>query len=266
MKRILKGKKMAHRGICPDKACELVDIEVKRQKSKREAFRVVAEELGVSPNTVKSWAFRNKVGAIAPTKNESTQFLETKTSVIANLHTLTVDTGRKKINFELHDTDGNQFLAMQEHRIGRKGEEIPTKNRFTMPVDLISQFRSALNQVEALIQERCSAESGADVPDHEEDDEVEPVADTDEGGTPENDPDGLGVETAPSPSSTDATEDAAVESELIQCVDCVHFAVKKGAPEENGACNSKSGSWDGKVFQPPQEPHPCPNFQREEHE
>lgn len=87
---------MAHRGICPEKACELVDIEVNRQKSKREAFRVVAEELGVSPNTVKSWAFRNEVGAIAPTKIESMQSLETKTSVIANLHTLPVNMGRKR--------------------------------------------------------------------------------------------------------------------------------------------------------------------------
>jgi hypothetical protein len=96
MERILRGEKMAHRGICPEKACELVDIEVNRQKSKREAFRVVAEELGVSPNTVKSWAFRNEVGAIAPTKIESMQSLETKTSVIANLHTLPVNMGRKR--------------------------------------------------------------------------------------------------------------------------------------------------------------------------
>ena len=76
-----------------------------------------------------------------------------------------------------------------------------------------------------------------------------------------NEVDSLGPETEAPPAPADATEDTDVEAELVQCVDCVHFAVKKGAPEENGVCNSRSGSWNGPVFQPPHEPHPCPNFQ-----
>jgi hypothetical protein len=148
---------------------------------------------------------------------------------------------------------------MQEYRIGRKAKEIPTKNRFAVTMDLIAQFRTALDQVVVIIQERCPVESGADVPEHEEDDQVEPAADPDENGTPENDPDGLGVEIMPPPSSTDATEDAAVEAELVQCADCIHFAARN-APEENGACNPITMAWNGRAFQPHHEPHPCPNF------
>lgn len=52
---------MAIRGVCPDMACQRVEIEKKRTRSERKACRVVAEELGVSPKTVLTWVYRGKV-------------------------------------------------------------------------------------------------------------------------------------------------------------------------------------------------------------
>jgi hypothetical protein len=56
-----KGEIMAHRGICPDMACERIEIEKQRQPSEREACKVVAKELGVPVATVRWWAQRNGV-------------------------------------------------------------------------------------------------------------------------------------------------------------------------------------------------------------
>jgi hypothetical protein len=261
MKRILKGKKMAWKDSCKLETVAEIDRRKEKLGSVRAAIREVSEESDIPGNTLKRWYYpetdykctRNGTPR-APTENE--------TCSTYVFHTLNFDSGRKKLVYGVRETDGNRLFTIQEYRVTGKGKEVATTNRLTLPLDLFCQF--LVHSV--IIEKELSGELCAVVPDRKEDDEVEPAADTDEGGTPEDDPDGLGVETAPSPSSTDATEDAAVESELIQCVDCVHFAVKKGAPEENGACNSRSGSWDGKVFQPPNEPHHCLNFQREEHE
>ncbi len=51
---------MAHRGICPDMACERIAVEVERQRSERKACQVVAEELGVPFKTVLAWAYRGE--------------------------------------------------------------------------------------------------------------------------------------------------------------------------------------------------------------
>jgi len=252
---------MAHRGVCPDMACQLVEMEIPKQKSKHQACKVVAEKLGLPLATIRTMVLRNTslVDSDESKKNKSSE----ETSPISNLHTLTLDS--RKIVFGLRETNGNRFLVMQEFREGRKGREIPTKNHFTIPVDLIPQFRSALDQGEALIQERCSGESGADGPDHKEDDEVEtPVGDdggADGGASQTNlvNPNEEDADLSPPP--VDDTGEATVGSELVQCVDCVHFAVKKWAPEENGACNSRSRSWNGVVFQEPNEPHHCLSFQ-----
>lgn len=95
---------------------------------------------------------------------------------------------------------------MQEYRIGQKGVGSPTKNHLTMPVELIAQFRSALDQVEVLIQERRPEESGADGPDHKEE---EPVAEDDAGDghehEQEDDGEDVGLETAPSSAHDDGT-------------------------------------------------------------
>jgi hypothetical protein len=265
-----------HRGICPDKACELVGIEVKRQKSEREAFRVVAEELGVSFDTVKSWAFRNKMGATAPNETKSTPGHEDKTCATIDLYTLKHDSGKKKFVFKLRENDGNRFLVIQEYRVGKAGKEIATKNRLIMGVDLFSQFRGAMDQVEMMLQERCSGKPDVDVPDpqeddqaeppvvddadHEEDDEVELQDGDDAGNAQEHEQDDMQVATGAPLAPADGTEDTEVGVEPVQCVDCVHFVVNKGAPEQNGACNPITMAWNGKAFQSPHKPHLCQSF------
>jgi hypothetical protein len=185
-------------------------------------------------------------------------------SYITNLHTLQIDSGRK-IFFCLREADGSRVLAMQEYRIGRKGEEIATKNHFTMPVELISQFRSALDQVEVLIQERCSAGSGADVPDHEEDHGVEPPAADSGGDAKGNDQGDMGIETEPSP---DHAEETSGKAGLIRCRDCRRYdpGLQLKDKEMKGSCKSQTLSWDGELIQPPYELHHCPNFQGRGHE
>jgi len=227
--------------------------------SLRNALRELSKESDIPYGTLKRWYYPESVpnnGNMPPKSS-----VEKETSTIINLHTMQFDSGRKKIVFGLLETEGNRFLAMQEYRVGQKDKETPTKNRLILSVDLISQFRSALEQVEVLIQERCSGESGAVGSDHKKDDEVEPPAGDAGDLAQDNAVDPNGEDTELSPAPADGAEDTSVEAELVQCADCAHFAVQTWAPEENGACNARSGSWNGKVFQPPHEPHPCPNFQ-----
>lgn len=73
-------------------ACQRVALEIGRQKSERRAFQVVAEELGVSLNTVKSWSFRNKVGATAPKKQDTPEVYDT--CAVSDLLVL-ADSGKK---------------------------------------------------------------------------------------------------------------------------------------------------------------------------
>lgn len=250
---------MAWTEVCKMQAVAQVDKRKEVSGSIRNALHELSKESEIPYGTLRDWYYQIK--GVPKIRNTSKSDAAKETRKIADLHTMIFDSGRKKISFELVETDGNRLLAMQEYRIGRKAKEIPTKNRFAVTMDLIAQFRTALDQAVVIIQERCPVESGADVPEHGEDDQVELTAEADEGDTRENDSDGLGVEITPPPSSTDATEDATVEAELVQCGDCVHFAANTYVPEKNGACNSRSGSWNEPVFQPPNELHPCPNFQ-----
>ena len=73
-------------------ACERVDIESQRQPTERKAIKVVAEELGVPINTVKSWVQRDKVGANAPKKARIPDAYDTR--AILDLQTL-IDAGEK---------------------------------------------------------------------------------------------------------------------------------------------------------------------------
>jgi hypothetical protein len=257
---------MAWTDACKVEAVAQIDKRKEIHGGVRPAIRELSKESGIPYDTLQKWYHPRKNESVAENGYTPKAKNTKQTSTTCDLHTLTFDSGRKKILFELIETDGNQFLAMQEYRTERKGKEIPTKNRFAIPMDLIAWFRAALDQAVIIIQERCPEESEADVPDHEEDNEAEPAAEADEGGNRESDSDGLGVEIAPSPPSTDATEDATVETPLVRCAECNHFAVKTLAPTENGGCNTRSGSWNGQALQPPNEPHPCQNFQREEHE
>lgn len=256
---------MAHRGVCPHMACERVAIELERQASERKACQVVADELGIPVKTVLTWIYRDKVTSNEVTKGQANN-VEKEAPTIINLHTLQFESGRKKIAFGLGETDDNRFLVMQELKVGKIGKENPTKNRLTMPVDMIAQFKSALDQVEAQIQEGCSGGLNIDDSVSQDAEEGETPAGDDEDLAQDNAVDLNGGDKERSPAPTDATEDTTVEAELVQCADCVHFEPKKYAPEENGACNSRSGSWNGPVFQSPDKPHPCPNFHGEEHE
>jgi len=251
---------MAHRGVCPDMACERVAIEAERQPTERKAIKVVADELGVPINTVKAWVFRNKVGANAPIEAKSTPAYETETCATRDYHTLTFDSGHKKILFSIHLTDNDLYLVMQEFKVGRNGKETPTKNRFTMSDDNIREVRSGFDkffQVDYRGMYRERDIGGSDPP---KDDEAELPAGDDGGDTQDNEHDAMGVETEPSPAPADGAEATVIGTELVQCVDCVNFAVKTWAPDENGPCNSRSGPWNGEIFQPPHEPHTCPNF------
>lgn len=250
-----------HRGICPDKACELVDIEVKRQKSEREAFRVVANELGVSPNTVKSWSFRNKVGATAPAKIEPTPTHRTETNVTTSLSSLTYDSGRRKIIFQLQEADGNRLLAMQEYRVAAKGKETPTKNRLILPVDLIPQLRSALDQVEGMIREERLIEPNIDGLGSQKDDVVEPPPGGDGADTQEDEHDAMGAEIEPSPAPVYCS-DTSRGAGLIRCKDCHRYApgIQLKNREMKGNCQSLTLSWNGEFIQEPCKLHICKNF------
>jgi hypothetical protein len=265
---------MAWTETCKMDAVAQINKRVEGGGSLRNALRELSKESDIPYHTLQKWYHPRKNENASVAENGYTPKAENKNQprTTFDLYSLLLDSGKKKILFGLSKTDDDHFLVIQEYRVAAKGKEIATKHRLVMPVDLFSQFRSALEQVEVLIQERCSGEPDVDVPDpqedaqvespavddsdHEEDDEVEPP-DGDDGGDTQDDGQ---VATGIPPTSADGAEATTVEAEFVQCIDCVHFAVKKGAPEENGACNSRSGSWDGKVFQPPHGAHPCKNF------
>jgi hypothetical protein len=49
---------MAHKGICPEMACERLEVEKKRQPTKKQAYQTVAQELGIPWKTVQTWDIR----------------------------------------------------------------------------------------------------------------------------------------------------------------------------------------------------------------
>lgn len=250
---------MAWTDACKVEAVAQIEKRKEFSGGLRNAFRELSKESGIPYGTLRRWYYPESVpnnGNIPPESS-----IDKETCATSDLHTLMHDSGRKKIIFRLRETDGNWSLVMQEYRMERKGKEVATKNRLIMPLNLFFQFREAMDAIIVMIRKGCSTESGAGGSDPQENEEVDPPAGADRGDTQDIEHDGIGVETEPSPAPADGAEPTTVEAEFVQCVDCVHFAVKKWAPEENGACNSRSGSWNETVFQPPNEPHPCPNFQ-----
>jgi hypothetical protein len=237
---------MAHRGVCPDMACQRVAVELERQASERRACQVVADELGIPVKTVLTWIHRNKVTSNEVSKGQA-NYTEKETSSIINLHTMQSDSGRKKIVFDLHETNGNQLLVIQEYRIGPKDKETRTKNRFTIPADLISEMRSSLEQVEVMIQEKDPGESGADA-----------------GDAKENGHEDRGAEAEPPSSSPDGAENTVVEPKVIRCNDCRRYTsgLQLKDREMKGSCQSQTLSWDGELFQVPDKPHSCSNFRK----
>ncbi len=243
-----------------------VDLRAQVEKRKeicggvRPAIRELSKESSIPYGTLRDWYYKGD--SVPKIRNTSKSDPSKQTGKIADLHTLTFDSGRRKILFELVETDGNRFLVMKECRLGRKGKETFTKNRLTVSMDLLPHFRAALEQVEVLIRERSSAESDADGSNPQENDEVGPPHGDDGGLVQENEVDlnGEGMDLSPEPAN--GAEDRIVETDLVRCADCAHFAAFKSAPEQNGACNSRSGPWNGKnnYFQPPHELHPCESF------
>jgi hypothetical protein len=244
--------KVAHRGVCPDMACQRVAIEIERQASERRACQVVADELGIPVKTVLTWIHRNKVTSNEVSKNQA-NYPEKETSSIVNLHTMQFDSGRKKLVYGVRETDGNRLFTIQEYRLTGKGKEVATMNRLTLPLDLFCQF--LVHSV--MIKQELSGELVAVDSDHKEED---PLAGDDAGAAQEKGNDDLGIKTKPSSAPAAGAENTTIEAELVHCIECAHFAIKKWALEENGPCNLVERSWNGRLFQPPYEPHPCPNF------
>jgi hypothetical protein len=224
----------------------------------RNALCELAKESGIPYGTLRDWYYqKNGVPKIRkPSKSDAAK----ETRKIADLLTLTSDSGRKEILFELTETDGNRFLAMQEYRVAAKGKETATKHWLIIPVDLIAQFREAMDGIEAMIEGGFSEAPESGGSDPQEENKVEPPAGDDRGVPPENEVDDLEEKTEPSAAPVDGAEPTSVEPELVQCVDCKHFAIKPWAPEDDGACNLIKGNWNSQLSQLPHEPHPCPNF------
>ena len=63
---------MAYRGVCPDMACQRIAIEKKRQRSENAACKIVAEELGLPLQTIRTWIKREKIGSNEPRKKPET--------------------------------------------------------------------------------------------------------------------------------------------------------------------------------------------------
>jgi N6-adenosine-specific RNA methylase IME4 len=82
---------MAHRGVCPDMACQRVEIESQRQRSERKAIQVVSEELGIPFKTVETWINRNKLPSFEGKKAIST--IELDACATTDLQIL-IDTGK----------------------------------------------------------------------------------------------------------------------------------------------------------------------------
>jgi hypothetical protein len=48
--------------------------------------------------------------------------------------------------------------------------------------------------------------------------------------------------------------------DLVQCADCQNFTPSPVGPGEKGVCQLQSRSWNGQIFQPPHDVHPCYSF------
>jgi hypothetical protein len=255
-----------------------INKRIEGSSSLRNALRDLSKESDIPYHTLQKWYHPRKNENESVAENSYTPKAENKKQprTTFDLYSLLLDSGKKKILFGLSKTDDDHFLVIQEYRVAAKGKEIATKHRLVMPVDLFSQFRGAMDEVEAIIQERCSGKPDVDVPDpqeddqvespavddadHEEDHEVEPPDGDDAGNAQDHEQDDMKVATGAPPAPADDPETTTVEAELVQCADCKHFVIKIWAPEEDGACNQGKSSWDGKAFQPPHEAHSCKNF------
>jgi hypothetical protein len=250
---------MAWTDACKLEAVAQIDRRKEIHGGVRHAIREMSKESGIPYDTLQKWYHPRKNENVAENGYTPKDKEPKQTTTKCNLHTLTFDSGRKKIMFELVETDGNRLLAMQEYRIGRKAKEIPTKNRFAVTMDLIAQFRTALDQAVVIIQERCPVESGADDLNPGEGDEAESPAGDGEGLAQNNevDPDREDLETSPAPG--DCTPGAA---ERIRCKDCLRYAhgLQLKDKEMNGSCKSQTLSWNGEFIQLPDKSHNCHNF------
>lgn len=74
-------------------ACQRVDIETPKQKSKHQACKVVADELGVPLKTVRTWVYRKEVASNEAKKPNPKSF-QNDTRAILDLQTL-IDAGEK---------------------------------------------------------------------------------------------------------------------------------------------------------------------------
>ncbi|MFZ5447058.1 MAG: hypothetical protein ACOZFS_00265 [Thermodesulfobacteriota bacterium] len=246
---------MAWSDACKLEAVAQIDKRKEKLGSVRAAIREISEESGIPQNTLKRWKYPET--DYKCTRN-GTPYPSTESETCATypLYTQDFDSGRKKLVYGVCESHGNRLFTIKEYRVTRDGKEVATRNRLILPLDLFCQF--LVHSV--MIKEELSGKSEADSPGYNED----------EVGPPDGENasvslgDAIGPEneaTEISPKPADSAEDTAVEAELVQCADCLHFAAKKWAPEENGACNARSGPWNGKIFQPPYVPHICPNFQ-----
>lgn len=246
---------MAWTDACKLEAVAQIDKRKEKLGSVRAAIREFAKESEIPGNTLKRWYYpeTNYKCTRNGTPRAST---ENETCVNYAFYTLNFDSGRKKLVYGVRETDGNRLFTIQEYRVTGKGKEVATMNRLTLPLDLFCQF--LVHSV--MIKQELSGELGAVGSDHKVDDEVKPPPNDDGGVSLDSavDPDREDTELSPAP--TDGSEDTELGTEIVHCADCDHFAAKKWAPEEDGACNARSGSWNGNLFQSPHEPHPCPNF------
>jgi hypothetical protein len=249
---------MAWSDTCKMDAVAQIDKRKEIRGAVRKALCELAKESGIPYGTLRDWYYQNN--GVPKIRNKLKPDDAKKTRKIADLNTLTFDSGRKEILFKLTETDGNRFLEMQEYRVGKEGKEIATKNRLIIPLDLIAQFREDMDGIEAMTKGGFSEAPESGGSDPQEENKVEPAAGDDQSVPRDNEVNGLGEKTEPSLAPADGAEAITVEAEFVHCVDCKHFAIKTWAPEKGGPCSLIKGNWNGKLAQSPHEPHPCPNF------
>lgn len=246
---------MAWKDGCKLEAVAEIDRRKEKLGSIRAAIREVSEESDIPGNTLKRWYYPET--DYKCTRNGTPRAsTENETCATYVLYTLNFDSGRKKLVYGVRETDGNRLFTVQEYRVTGKGKEVATINRLVLPMDLFCQF--LVHSV--MIKKELSGELGAVGSDQKGDDKVELPSGDDVGFAQDHAVAVNEEDKERSPAPTDTIENTAVEAEFVQCADCVHFEPKKYAPEEDGACNPITNAWNGKVFQPPHEPHPCPNF------
>jgi hypothetical protein len=113
---------MAHRWTCPELACQRLDQEKKRHPTKKAAYKIVAEELGIPWKTVQTWDIRTSNEARKGIRKRQKSkfelledrfrsiyrllatmpdFRENHPGVFREMHELTIelDGGKKSINF-----------------------------------------------------------------------------------------------------------------------------------------------------------------------